>query len=80
LILVELLHLGAFVGFSQFLLALCLLLSTCDKQLLAVDLGVVKLLDGGLRLLMPLKVDESESFALAFLVDLTSSSIKESPR
>jgi hypothetical protein len=42
LVLAELLHLGLLVGPAQLLLALRLLLRTCDKELLAIVLSVVK--------------------------------------
>ncbi len=66
----ELLVLGSLVRATELLLTLALLLSTSDKELLTLVLGIVELIDGGLSLVVVLKVDETEAFGLAVLVTL----------
>ncbi len=69
----EFLHLSSLERAAELLLALLLLLSTGDEELLAIDLLVVEGLDSPRRLIVVLKVDETKAFILAVLVGLDDS-------
>jgi hypothetical protein len=68
LVLGQLLEFGLLVGATEFFLALGLLLSACNKQFLAIHLGIVKLINRLLSLLVLLEIDKSEALALPLLV------------
>lgn len=68
LVLVELLHLLLLVLLLELLLTLTLLLGTGDEQLLLLVLGLVKLIDGALGILVVLKVDETEALGATALI------------
>lgn len=70
LVLAEFLHLCGFVRLAQLLLAFGFLLSTGDEEFLAVEVGVVKSVDGFGGLLMVFEVNETEALALALLIGL----------
>jgi hypothetical protein len=70
LVFAELLHLGLFISLAQLFLALRLLLSTGNKQLSAVVLGLVEGVDGRAGILVVVIVDESETLALSLMVGL----------
>jgi hypothetical protein len=68
LVLGQLLKLGLLVGAAEFLLTLSLLLSTGDKELPTLIFNVVEFVSGFLSFLMPLKINEAESLALALFI------------
>jgi hypothetical protein len=73
LILAHLLLFRGFIRLSQFIFALCLLLSARNEKLLALELKIVKGLHGGLSLIMGLEIDEAETFAPTLVIELYDS-------
>lgn len=66
----ELLVLGLLVGAAKLLLTLSLLLRTSDKELPALEILVVKSVNGNLSRIVALEVDEAEALAVALFITL----------
>ena len=69
----EFLHLSSLKRAAELLLALLLLLSTGDEELLAIDLLVVEGFDSPRRLIVVFKVDETKALILAVIIGLDDS-------
>lgn len=68
LVLVLLLHAGSLVGLAELLLALVLLLSTTDVDVLTLEVVAVELVDGLVSSFMSSEVDKPEATVLAGLL------------